>query len=208
MTEGVAVPDAHPATVEAPARARGRAIAVLAAVPVVVVALDQWVKQLALAHLTGSAPVRLLGGAIYLNLTRNSGAAYSIGDNFTYIFPIAAIAVIVAIIWLSRRLRSVGWAISLGLILGGAVGNLIDRLFRPPGVFRGAVVDMISLFDPAGRAYPVKAIFNIADAALFCGVVLAIILELSGRHRDGRRFDAVGVKSWLRGDGRSDRDHP
>jgi signal peptidase II len=67
---------------------------------------------------------------------------------------------------------------------------------------------MISLFDPAGRAYPVKAIFNIADAALFCGVVLAIILELSGRHRDGRRFDAVAIKNRLRGDGPADRDQP
>jgi signal peptidase II len=171
-------------TVAAP-KASARALAVLVAVPVVVVALDQWVKQLSLAHLSGSAPVRLLGGAIYLNLTRNSGAAYSIGGGFTWIFPIFALIVIAGIIWLSRRLRSIGWAVSLGLVLGGAAGNLLDRLFRSPGVLRGEVVDMISLFDPAGRAWPVKAIFNLADAALFCGVVLLIILELTGRHRDG-----------------------
>ena len=184
---------AHPATadqVEARTRPSRRALAVLSAVPVLVVGLDQIVKQLSLTHLTGSPPVRLLGGAIYLNLTRNSGAAFSMGGNYTYLFPIIAVLVVAGIIWLSRRLRSVGWAVSFGLIVGGAVGNLIDRLFRAPGVFRGQVVDMISLFDPDGRAYPIPAIFNIADSALFCGVVLAIILELTGRRRDGTRISA------------------
>jgi len=196
MTGGVTVPDgldqSHPAPADdeiaAPARPSVRAVAVLAAVPLLVVVLDQIVKQLSLTHLTGSAPVRLLGGAIYLNLTRNSGAAFSMGGNYTYVFPIVAVLVVGGIIWLSRRLRSVGWAVSFGLIIGGAVGNLIDRLFRAPGVFRGQVVDMISLFDPDGRAYPIPAIFNIADSALFCGVVLAIILELIGRRRDGMRI--------------------
>jgi signal peptidase II len=193
----VTVPDgldqSHPAPadeVEAPARPSRRALAVLAAVPVLVIVLDQIVKQLSLTHLTGSAPVRLLGGAIYLNLTRNSGAAFSMGGNYTYVFPVIAVLVVSGIIWLSRRLRSIGWAISFGLIIGGAIGNLIDRLFRAPGVFRGQVVDMISLFDPAGRAYPIPAIFNIADSALFCGVVLAIILEFAGRRRDGTRISA------------------
>jgi signal peptidase II len=183
----------HPAIadrVETPTRPSPLAVAVLAAVPVLVVVLDQIVKQLSLTHLTGSAPVRLLGGAIYLNLTRNSGAAFSMGGNYTYVFPVIAVLVIGGIVWLSRRLRSVGWAVSFGLIVGGAIGNLVDRLFRAPGVFRGQVVDMISLFDPDGRAYPIPAIFNVADSALFCGVVLAIILEFTGRRRDGTRNSA------------------
>jgi len=175
------------AEVEAPGRASTRALAVLAAVPVVVVVLDQWAKQASIAHLTGAAPLRLLGGAVYLNLTRNSGAAFSIGGNYTFVFPIIAVVVLSGIVYLSRRLRSLPWAISFGLIVGGALGNLADRLFRPPGVLRGQVVDMISLFDPAGRFFPPGAIFNVADSALFCGVVLAILLELTGRHRDGTR---------------------
>ncbi len=134
-----------------PVRASARALALLASIPVLVVILDQVVKQLSIDHLVGSPPVRLLGGLVYLNLTFNSGAAYSVGVNLTYIFPIVAIAVIVLIIWLSRRLRSVPWAVAFGLVIGGALGNVADRLFRAPGVFRGQVVDMISLFDPAGQ---------------------------------------------------------
>jgi len=172
---------------EAPSRASTGALAILGGVPLLVVFLDQWAKQASIAHLTGAAPVRLLGGAVYLNLTRNSGAAFSIGGNYTFIFPIIALVVIGGIVHLSRRLRSLAWAISFGLIVGGALGNLADRLFRPPGVLRGQVVDMISLFDPAGRFFPPGAIFNVADSALFCGVVLAILLELAGRHRDGTR---------------------
>jgi signal peptidase II len=197
MTEGVAVPegadrsrtDSRPADSVSPAvvRPSGRAIAVFAAVPVLVVVLDQVVKQLSLTHLAGSAPVKLLGGLVYLNLTHNSGAAYSLGVNMTYIFPVIAVAVIGVILWLVRRLRSIPWGIALGLVVGGALGNLWDRLFRPPGVLRGQVVDMISLFDPAGRVFPPGAIFNIADSALFCGVVLALVLEFTGRRRDGTR---------------------
>jgi signal peptidase II len=199
MTGGVAVPDGldqpphdtaepgsgTPATADV--RPSARALVALIAVPVLVVTLDQVVKQLSLAHLSGSPPVRLFGGAVYFNLTRNSGAAYSLGGRFTYVFPIIAVAVIGAIIWLARRLRSTAWAVALGLVLGGAVGNLADRLFRPPGFLRGQVIDMISLFDPNGRVFPAGAIFNLADSALFCGVVLALILELAGRHRDGTR---------------------
>jgi signal peptidase II len=188
MTEGVAVPE-RADSVQTPEAVRPswRAVAVFAAVPVLVVVLDQIVKQLSLSHLAGSAPVKLLGGVVYLNLTRNSGAAYSLGVNMTYIFPIVAVAVIGVIGWLVRRLRSIPWGIALGLVVGGALGNLWDRLFRPPGVFRGQVVDMISLFDPAGRFFPPGAIFNIADSALFCGVVLALVLEFTGRRRDGTR---------------------
>jgi signal peptidase II len=81
-------------------------------------------------------------------------------------------------------LRSVPWAIALGLVLGGALGNLADRLFRAPGPFQGHVVDMISLFAPYGRGF---AIFNIADSCLTIGVALAVLLELTGRQRDGSR---------------------
>lgn len=193
MTGGLAVPDAASTTDEAPdapaapARALPKAIAALALVPALILLLDQVVKQLSLSHLNEGQPVRLLGGLIYLTLTRNGGAAYSLGNNVTWIFPIITLVVVMVIIRISRRLRSVPWGIALGLVLGGAFGNLADRLFRAPGVFRGHVVDMISTFDPYGRVFPFGAIFNIADSALFCGLILLFILEFSGRRRDGSR---------------------
>lgn len=171
----------------APAAARGysrAALAVLALTAVLAVTLDQAVKAWATHHLTEGEPVRVLGGLIYLSLLRNGGAAFSLGSGFTWVFPLITVAVIGWIAWMGRRLRSVPWAVALGLVLGGALGNLADRLFRAPGPFRGHVVDMISLLAPYGRGF---AIFNVADSCLTVGVVLAVLLELTGRQRDGSR---------------------
>jgi len=160
------------------------AVATLGVTAVLAVLLDQMVKHLSTEHLTEGEPVRLLGGLIYLSLLRNSGAAFSLGSDYTWVFPMITLAVIVWIAWMTRKLRSVPWAISLGLVLGGALGNLVDRLFRAPGPFEGHVVDMISLFAPYGQGF---AVFNIADSCLSVGVVLAVLLELTGRQRDGSR---------------------
>ena len=162
-----------------------RALAVLGGTAVVAVTLDQVVKELSTNNLVEGEPVRILGGLIYLSLLRNSGAAFSLGSDYTWIFPLVTIAVVVWIGVLSRRLRSLPWAIALGLVLGGALGNLGDRLFRAPGVLHGHVVDMISVFGPYGEHF---AVFNIADSCLSVGVVLAVILELTGRQRDGSRL--------------------
>jgi len=148
------------------------------------VALDQWVKWLCTEHLTEGEPVRILGGLIYLSLLRNSGAAFSFGSGHTWVFPVITLVVIGWICWMATRLRSVPWAISLGLVLGGAFGNLADRLFRAPGPFRGHVVDMISAFAPYAEKF---AVFNIADSCLTVGVCLAVLLELMGRQRDGSK---------------------
>ena len=83
-------------------------------------------------------------------------------------------------------MRSTGWAVSLGLILGGALGNLVDRIFRAPGVFRGHVVDWISLFGPNAEHWP---IFNLADSAIVCGAILAGVLSLLGIALDGGARD-------------------
>ncbi|GAA4576757.1 signal peptidase II [Micromonospora coerulea] len=163
---------------------RPRAIGVLLGVALVALVADLVTKQWALTALTGGGPVSLLGGAVYLTLTRNSGAAWSIGSGHTWVFPLITIGVIAWIGWMAVRLRSMPWAVSLGLVLGGALGNLTDRIFRAPGHFVGHVVDMVSLFDPYGQVWPV---FNLADSSLVCGVVLAVVLELTGRQRDGRR---------------------
>jgi signal peptidase II len=84
-----------------------------------------------------------------------------------------------------RTVRSTPWAVALGIVLGGVVGNLGDRLFRAPGPLMGHVVDMVSVFDEHGRVFPV---FNVADSALTIGVALIILLELTGRQRDGTRL--------------------
>jgi signal peptidase II len=84
----------------------------------------------------------------------------------------------------ARSMRSVGWAVALGLILGGALGNLVDRLFRAPGVARGHVVDWISVFCNDGHIFPV---FNLADSAITCGAVTAAIVALAGIEFDGSR---------------------
>lgn len=147
-------------------------------------ALDLLTKELATKLLDPDDPVKLLGGALYLSLTRNAGAAFSLFRDFTAIFPLIAFCVVLWIGWMARNLRSLSWAVALGLVLGGALGNLTDRLFRAPGPFQGHVVDFFSLFDPHGRAWP---IFNVADMALVGGVALAVLLELLGRHRDGTR---------------------
>jgi signal peptidase II len=141
------------------------------------IGLDQWTKNLAEANLDPSDPVRILGGLVYLDLTWNSGAAFSLGTDYTWIFTTVASAVVVFLIVLSSRIVYPVWAIAIGLVLGGAAGNLLDRYFREPGFPNGHVVDFISVFKPDAQAFP---IFNIADSALCCGVVLIVLLELTG----------------------------
>ncbi|MGC5330930.1 signal peptidase II [Micromonospora sp. DT62] len=162
-----------------------RAAATLFGLALTVLAADAATKHLALGALEDREPVRLLGGAVYLSLTRNSGAAWSIGADYTWVFPLITLGVVGWIVWMALRLRSLPWGISLGLVLGGALGNFADRVFRAPGWFVGHVVDMVSVFAPYGRVFPV---FNLADSALVCGVLLALLLELTGRQRDGSRI--------------------
>lgn len=160
------------------------AIGLLLVTAGVVLALDILTKQLALQHLSDRGPIRLLGGAVYLTLTRNSGAAFSFGRDHTWIFSVVTLAVLVALAWLARELRSRPWAWALGMVLGGALGNLTDRIFRAPGLFVGHVIDMVSLFDDRGAVWPV---FNLADSCLMIGVAVAVTLELTGRLRNGQR---------------------
>lgn len=156
---------------------RRRHVGVLVAVAAFVIVADVVSKIIVVAKLSGRAPVRLLDGLLTLDYTRNAGAAFSIGTGATYLFGIVAIAVIVVILRTSRRLFSRPWAVVLGLLLGGATGNLIDRLVRSPGVLRGHVVDWIQL--------PHFAVFNLADSAISIGGVLAVLLALMGRQLDG-----------------------
>lgn len=161
-----------------------RRVGLFAVVAAAVLILDIVSKVVVAAKLDDHRPVRLLGGAIYLVETRNSGAAFSMGTGATVALTVIALAVVVVILRTARRMRSIGWAVALGLILGGALGNIVDRLFRAPGVGRGNVVDWISLFSDDGSRF---AIFNLADSAITCGAVLAAILALRGVDLDGTR---------------------
>ncbi|MFN2518591.1 MAG: signal peptidase II [Jatrophihabitantaceae bacterium] len=145
--------------------------------------LDLVSKVLVAANLGDDHAVALLGGAIYLRETRNSGAAFSLGTGATVVLTLVALAVVALILRTAGRMRSTGWAVALGLILGGALGNLVDRIFRTPGVGRGHVVDWISLFSDDGHIWP---IFNLADSAIVCGAVLSGVLALRGIDIDGR----------------------
>jgi signal peptidase II len=184
------VADPALATDPAPAGAglpagRRRALSALGVAAALVIVADQVTKHLTVVLLADRPPVRLLGGAVYLIEVRNSGAAFSLGSDYTFVFPLITVAVMAWIGWMALRLRSLPWAVSLGLVLGGALGNLVDRLFRAPGPFVGHVVDMVSLFDDHGGYWPV---FNLADSSLVVGVALAVLLELTGRRRDGTRL--------------------
>ena len=153
-------------------------------------AADTITKALVVAHLREGQPVHVLGNVLMLNLLRNPGAAFSVGTGDTIVFTAIAVG--------RRRLHradraeavQLGWAITLGLLLGGALGNLTDRIFRAPGLFRGNVVDWIEVT----RYWPV---FNLADSAIVCGGILTVLLAHArlppGRHprRRGPAGDAV-----------------
>src|ERR1700677_932383 len=151
----------------------------LVGVAAFVLTADAVSKAIVVSRLSGHAPIRLLGGLLTLRLLRNSGAAFSIGTSMTVVFTVIAVGVIVFILRTARKLRSLPWAITLGLLLGGAAGNLSDRLFRAPGALRGSVVDWIEL--------PHWPVFNLADSAIVCGGVLAVLLAVLGFRLDGTR---------------------
>ena len=159
----------------------------LAAVAVFVLVADIVTKSVVVATLSNRPPVVLLGGLLKLTETRNPGAAFSIGGpSVTILFTAIAVGVAIFILRMSSRIRSVPWAITLGLLLGGATGNLVDRIFRYPGIFRGYVVDWIEL--------PHWPIFNLADSAIVCGGVLAVLLAMRGTRIDGQRPEPGDAK--------------
>jgi signal peptidase II len=164
-----------------PRRRRSGLLTVIAAVTL---ALDLLSKIVVVMVLEGHPPVRLLGGALYLVVFRNSGAAFSLATGWTWLLSLIALGVVVVIVRLASRLRSIGWAVGLGLVLGGSLGNLVDRLLRGPGPLRGHVVDFLSLLAPDGSVWPV---FSLADSAIVCGGAVLVVLAATGRDFDGTR---------------------
>ena len=144
---------------------------VWAAVAAVGLALDVLTKVIAVSRLEPNEPIRLLGGLLTLRLIRNPGAAFSQGQQFTYVFAGVAVVVLAfVVIRLVPRLGHPGWAVALGLLCAGVAGNLTDRLFRAPGPFRGHVVDFLEL--------PYWPIFNVADMCITGAAILIMVLAV------------------------------
>ncbi|WP_457253007.1 signal peptidase II [Pedococcus sp. P5_B7] len=170
--------DESPSTPQHPTDRRGL-FALLVGSAVVAYALDQVTKAWALSALDVGSPVNVVGELIRLNLIRNAGAAFSIGDNATWVLTLIAFGVLVVIVRTARRIGSRGWAWALGLLLGGSLGNLTDRMTREPGPGRGHVVDFIDYFG--------LFIGNVADIAIVGAALLIGLLALRGIGVDGRR---------------------
>lgn len=175
-TRGTPLTDAGPGhdTPGGSARPYVRALLLIAGV---VWLFDQITKIVAVDRLTGRDPIELAGGLLTLRLVRNPGAAFGLAGGATVVFSLVAVVVVVAILRTARRLRSGGWALALGLVLGGAVGNLTDRLLRDPAPLRGHVVDFLEL--------PNWPVFNLADSAICVGAGVVVLMTARGRHLDG-----------------------
>jgi signal peptidase II len=158
---------------------------VFALVGLVVLGLDQLTKALVLHYLQPGDPVDVIGSLLRFQLIRNPGAAFSLGTGYTPVISVIQITVVVVVVWLSRRLGSIGWTIAFGLLFGGAVGNITDRIFREPSPFHGHVVDFLQL--------PHWAIFNVADMAVTAAAVLLVVQTLRGIHLDGSRERPAGA---------------
>lgn len=162
-----------------------RALVLLAGVALLVFALDQFAKYLVVTNMEVGELIPVLGELFQLYFVKNSGAAFSLASGFTWILSIVAVGVIVVIILFARRIKSIAWAVMFGLLLGGALGNVTDRLFREPGFGTGHVIDFLKIW-----GFP--AIFNIADIAIVTGMGLFLLLTLRGIGLDGTRHVDAG----------------
>lgn len=152
-----------------PTRSARLALTVLG-VGLAVYALDRVTKMWALASLAPGEPREFVGSVLQFRLIFNPGAAFSLGTEVTPVFTVIQAVVSIGVLYAALRVRSLPWAVALGLVLGGATGNLTDRLTRPPGIGLGHVVDFLEL--------PNFPVFNIADSAIVAAAVLVALLSL------------------------------
>jgi signal peptidase II len=167
----------HPAT-RSPRAAR-RFRLTLALVALGAYGIDVATKALAVANLSDGENVELLGSLLVLHVTRNPGAAFSTGTEFTLLLSAVAVAALVVVLYLARKVGTRGWAWAFGLLLAGICGNLTDRLLRQPGPFRGHVVDFLMV--------PHWPVFNVADICINLAVGLILIQAIRGVGIDGTR---------------------
>jgi signal peptidase II len=165
-----------------PSHSAPRRIGLFAAVALLAYAADVVTKIVAVDALSGQPPVPVLGELLQLRLTRNPGAAFSLGTSATLALSLVSVAVVGVVVWLARRVRSLLWAVALGLLLGGAAGNLTDRVLREPApeaLLQGHVVDFLEL--------PNWPVFNLADSAIVAAAALIILQSFRGIQIDGGR---------------------
>ncbi len=175
-------PDTQPHDLAPPVtsrRSRGRALGLFGAVAVTAYGLDLATKLLAVAELDGRTPIRVVGELLQLTLVRNPGAAFSTGTSYTLVLSLIALAAVAVVLYVARTLNDRLWAIGLGCLLGGVLGNLTDRLFRDPGPLRGHVVDWIQL--------PNWPVFNVADMCIDAAAVVIVVQALRGVSPNGTR---------------------
>lgn len=168
-----------PARTGLPARPWSRSVLMVWLLAAAVILIDQLTKVWAVAALSDGSRVRLLGSWLSLVLLRNPGAAFSFATGQTWLFALIAVVVSGIVVWVSRRLASTWWALALGLVLGGAVGNLVDRLVRSPGFLRGRVIDFLD--------YGGHFVGNIADIAIVVAAGIVMVLSILGVNLDGSR---------------------
>ncbi|TFC96672.1 MULTISPECIES: signal peptidase II [Cryobacterium] len=156
----------------------------LAVVALGIYALDQISKYLVVSTLTEGDIVRVLGDVLQMHFVRNPGAAFSLAAGMTWIFSIIAVAVVGLIVWFAGRIRSLAWSVVFGLLLGGVLGNLTDRLLREPSFGLGHVIDFIS------TPWLIPAIYNVADMAIVSSMIIFMYLTIRGVGLDGIRADA------------------
>ncbi|WP_121252585.1 signal peptidase II [Nocardioides ferulae] len=159
----------------------GRLRLAFAAVAAAAYLIDVVTKVLAVEHLAGEPDVPVVGDLLVLHLTRNPGAAFSTGTEYTVVLSCVAITAVLVVLWLSRRVGSRLWAVGLGLLLAGVAGNLTDRLLRSPGPLRGHVIDFLML--------PNWPVFNVADICINAAAGLILVQAFRGIRVDGSRHD-------------------
>ena len=162
-----------------PARTSGAVVGLFGVTAVSVWMLDQLTKSAAVAWLDNGESITVIPDVFWLTLTRNAGAAFSTGTGYTVALSIVALGVVVVVLRLATKLRDRGWALGLGLLLGGALGNVTDRILREPAPLRGHVVDFFHL-----THWPV---FNIADISLTFAAITIILRTWRGVSLDGSR---------------------
>lgn len=164
-----------------PGRARaGRLLGLSFGIAVLALLLDQATKLYVESNMELGESFPVIPGLLNIHYILNPGAAFSIGEDFTIVFTLLQAAVFVYVSYLLiRKVRTLSWAIALGALLGGVAGNLVDRIFREPGLGFGHVVDMI--------AVPRFAIFNIADSFIVCSMITVAILLITNINLDGSK---------------------
>ncbi|MEU3015998.1 signal peptidase II [Nocardiopsis sp. NPDC007018] len=162
--------------------ARPRRYVLLLLVALTAIVADFLTKEWVLAAFSPGERLDVVGDLVQFTLVYNTGAAFSLGTGYTWVFTAIASVVVLAIAWIGWRVRSLWWGATLGLMMGGAAGNLVDRYFRGETPGTGAVVDFISV-----GTFPV---FNLADSCVVVGACLVVALTFKGLNLDGTR--AVG----------------